>query len=178
MSFDQLIYLPTWHLVGIKTLVIPTRVSNRTGFLVPRDKGIEVSSLSRDNGTEFPSLSRDKGTSSKSCHGTGRDGPDGILTACPARNIQGQPRDRKEKRVKNYNQIVVLSRDFCCCFCPGTMGQRDKETFFVKGQRDSGKRKLFCSGTKGQRDVPSLRNPNTYLCTGCSFSEALIYFTM
>ena len=31
-------------------------------FLVPRDKGTEVPSLSRDNGTEVPSLSRDKGT--------------------------------------------------------------------------------------------------------------------
>ena len=50
-------------------------------------------------------------------------------------------------------------------FCPGTKGQRDKEKFFVPGQRDSVTRKHFCPGTKGQRDVPrdvsSLGNPSS-----------------
>ena len=36
------------------------------------------------------------------CHGMGWDG---ILTACPvpSQNMPGQPGDRREKRVKNYN---------------------------------------------------------------------------
>ena len=37
-----------------------------------------------------------------------------------------------------------LSRDFFSCYCPGTKGHRDKNS--------------FCPGTKGQRDVPSLGN--------------------
>ena len=47
-----------------------------------------------------------------------------------------------------------LSRDICFCPCPGTRGHRDRQNFFVPGQRDNGTRKLFCPGTKGQRDVP------------------------
>ena len=31
-----------------------------------------------------------------------------------------------------------LSRNFCTCPCPGTKGQRDRQNFFVPGQRDNG----------------------------------------
>ena len=71
----------------------------------------------RNNRTEVPLLSRDKGTSSKSCHGTGlvgrasqnlgRDvGRDRVPIFCQGMdkdgilNIPGQPRDRREKRVR------------------------------------------------------------------------------
>ena len=57
-----------------------------------------------------------------------------------------------------------LFRDNYSSPCPGTKGQRDRQNFFVPGQRDNGTGKFFCPGTKGQqdvpRDVPSLGNPN------------------
>ena len=49
----------------------------------------------------------------------------------------------------------VLFRDICSCPCPRTKGRRDRQNFFVPGQRDNGTGKLFCPGTKGQRDVLS-----------------------
>ena len=53
------------------------------------------------------------------CHGMGQNW---ILTACPtpSQNIQGQPRDRRQKRVKNYNSrkkmkvLIFLERIVHC----------------------------------------------------------------
>ena len=102
----------------------------------------------QDKETDVPSLSRN----SKSCHGTGQDG---ILMAFPV--VSG---DRTQDRIKrkwikkrersNFFAFFYkscsgfvpgdrsLSRDFCPCPCPGTKGQRDKDFFFVPGQRDNG----------------------------------------
>ena len=40
-----------------------------------------------------------------------------------------------------------LSRDFCCCSCPGTKGQRDKETFLSRDKGTTGRPVPVCPGT-------------------------------
>ena len=150
-----------------------TRVSNKTVFFCPAGQ--------RDRSLFIVPRQRDNGTTSKSCHGTGRDGiltffhrtgRDGILTACsfPSWNITGQPGDRREKRFKKLqifekknlpfltffdNQIVVLSRDFYCCSCPETKGQWDKEDFL---SQDKGIFGLMCVQV---RDFCLSRGPST-----------------
>ena len=42
-----------------------------------------------------------------------------------------------------------LSWDFCTCPCPRTKGQRDRQNFFVPGQRDSGTEVPLLSWDKG-----------------------------
>ena len=53
-----------------------------------------------------------------------------------------------------------LLRDFCCCSCPGTKGQRDKETFFVPGQRTARQGNFFVTG---QRDNGTSRSLETLI---------------
>ena len=55
------------------------------------------------------------------------------------------------------NQVVTLSRDvpgerslsrdFCCCSCPGTKGQRDKETFLSWDKGTTGRPVPDCPRT-------------------------------
>ena len=120
-------------------------------FLIPRDKGTEVSSLSRDKGTT--------GQKSLYCQ---RDKLKILPRNRPGRDFAILPRDgpgrdfdtgqKGKKRQfltffekKFANQIVVLSRDRRVC-------PRIFAAALVPGQRDRGIRKLFCPGTKGQRD--------------------------
>ena len=61
-----------------------------------------------------------------------------------------------------------LSRDICSCPCPGTKGHRDKNFFFVTGQRDNG-----TSHPGLSRDVPSLGNTNLNDLKSPSFIRAI-----
>ena len=72
-----------------------------------------ASSVSNGTGQCNFSGQRDNGTSSKSCHGTGRDG---ILTACPVPS-RDVPRDRNER--KSVTKMGFFS-DFSSSSCFGT----------------------------------------------------------
>ena len=111
-------------------------------------------------------LSRDKGKSK--CPGTNSSVLGHPVTkSLSQKNIKNRKRMSKNSKSGHFFEILkfilsrdvpgqrVLSRDICSCPCPGTKGQRDRQNFFVPGQRDNGTGKLFCPGTKGQRDVPS-----------------------
>ena len=128
---------------------------DKNSFIVPgqRDNGISSKSCHWTGraGTVSENLGRDKGDRVLIfCYGTDWDR---ILTACPvsSRKIPGQPKEKSEKRVKNLiflrkKEIIITffnfglfwtfffpetSRDFCCCSCPRTKGQQDKEFVFV-----------------------------------------------
>ena len=122
-------------------------------------------------------LSRDVRRSSKSCHGTGRDG---ILKFChgTGRDFDILPRDwygmgfwhpvpfcfktvfscfrttfsdlEHPKKLSRRYEGLILSWDFCCCSCPRTKEHRDKKTFL---SQDKGT--AFCLET-------SQPNPTMY----------------
>jgi hypothetical protein len=98
-------------------------------FLVPRD-----------NGTEVPSLSRDKGTMAQAQNLSAERA--GLLTACPvpSRHIPGQPRDKRKKIIKKlqflkkeiFFEIFFFLRFFLPRFCPGTSQDRRVWKFYYK----------------------------------------------
>ena len=71
-----------------------------------------------------------------------------------------------------------LSRDICSWPCPGTKGHRDRQNFFVPGQRDNGT-SCPCLSRDVPRDVPSLGNPSIdkliCLFSGCVQVHAVTF---
>ena len=155
--------------------LVPTRVSNGTGqklFHCPGTKG------QRDNvkiflqdrpGQDFDIVPQD---------GVGRnfdiltpDGPGRNFDSL-SRYIPGQPRDKKKKRVINYNFRKIFHGKFfyffLTFFVPGSPGTPGIfAAALVPGQSDSRTRKLFCPGKKGQWDVLDVLDVPFWIVQGC-----------
>ena len=108
-----------WEDLFNETNTVLTRVSNRTCLA---GQGTDTLWLSWDKG--------DNGTSSKHCH----------RTSCRTNHLLFHPLMLFLKTAvmcKIESHFVLrdvqgqrsLYQDFCCYSCPGTKGQRDKETF-------------------------------------------------
>ena len=142
MTHQHFVYPPTNHRTqGQKRFLVPLS-------LFPGTKKVSLSRCPFVPGQEQQQKSRDKIL----CPGTSR-GTKWLYFAKKGKKKKIQiffyffskngdifvPRDVPGQR--------SLSRDFCCCSCPGTKGQRDKETFLSRDKGTTGRTVTDCPGT-------------------------------